>query len=354
MKYNSSYGKYPHPILPMTRLIQYMFQFLSSNITTSVWKNYKNILKIISNVYSVMPSFDTDTKWYDSDLIKWNEKIFNYDYETCKKLNGLALIFYKNYQTNQYYFEWTKDSLFVVLPHHKTYSPKNNCLIVDHNLGMFYSENYNVSDFFKNSDINSNSSTNSNNNNNNSRSENNSFSEERITQNVLDSVEKLLEEINDKNEVTFNQMLVTIEKLSIKNDYMNQRIQFLSSLNTVELKQQDDSKETNKKIQECIICFDSTADIVYFPCQHLCICYKCNQNIKHTKCSMCRSTITYVHHLKDSSLSSQKCFVCHQKSPDHIFDKCKHVCLCHDCKKENVHCPICFQKNNSLTKIWSS
>jgi hypothetical protein len=295
-----------------------------------------------------MPSFDKDTKWYDYDLIKWNEEIFNYDKQTYWKLSGISLLFHHNYISKESEFKsWNEKSLWISLPHDDCFNPKRNCLIVKNNISIFLSKNYHVSDFFKDN-INCN---NKNNNNltNDSKSVTNTCSEQVITKKIFDSVEKLFEEINDKNESIFNQILIKMERLAIENHYMNQRIHFLSSLYIVETKQQDNKKETNKKFQECIICLDLIADIIYFPCHHLCVCHKCNQKINYQKCSLCRSEITSIFHLKNSF---QNCFVCNQKISDHIFDICKHVCLCQDCKKNNLNCPICFQKNNSLKKIW--
>ena len=55
----------------------------------------------------------------------------------------------------------------------------------------------------------------------------------------------------------------------------------------------DDPQPIQKTISEpeCIICFESTPDMIYLECLHKCVCTACDTKGKFKKCPMCRTKI---------------------------------------------------------------
>ena len=66
--------------------------------------------------------------------------------------------------------------------------------------------------------------------------------------------------------------------------------------------------------------------------------------------------------VKDSSTqtidfeSKMECIICYTALKTHMFEKCKHVCLCSDCANEyNVSkfgCPVCRQSEQQIIRVY--
>lgn len=52
----------------------------------------------------------------------------------------------------------------------------------------------------------------------------------------------------------------------------------------------DGEGEEGSKTSDCSICLSTTANVVFVPCGHMCVCSSCSKAVD--KCPMCRSTIT--------------------------------------------------------------
>lgn len=72
----------------------------------------------------------------------------------------------------------------------------------------------------------------------------------------------------------------------------------VTTLQTIIQTQIEPSLETTTEIQECIICFENTADTMVLPCMHAIVCRKCSSKLNNTdnakRCILCRQEITSI------------------------------------------------------------
>ena len=102
---------------------------------------------------------------------------------------------------------------------------------------------------------------------------------------------------------------------------------------------EEDEEEINT---DCAICFSETRKVILRPCQHLCACISCAQNLlQHKKqCPICRTDvkkIDIIDEIKD------KCVVCLVKAPTRYLQDVVSKCI--------THCETCYPKDQRTIRV---
>lgn len=101
-----------------------------------------------------------------------------------------------------------------------------------------------------------------------------------------------------------------------------------------------------EKWQECFICCDRDANLVYVPCGHLASCENCGRQV--SSCPICKQIPTSVIEFKGTRPGS--CFTCKQAKPKMLFVECQHLVLCEQCDAKQ--CPVCEEARDIIIKVF--
>lgn len=104
-------------------------------------------------------------------------------------------------------------------------------------------------------------------------------------------------------------------------------------------------EELPKDSQKCVSCFVNNIEILYFPCNHACVCIECAKKL--TNCPKCNVKISVI--IKLGTKCNCKCW----SKLEVIYHPCMHSTSCSKCvEKKHVHkCEVCSQDYTKISKF---